>query len=516
MASVSEHGCASGSKRYKVSRPATLCTSSSHFQSPSSESQALIPCDVCHKLYPFEEFQQHVVEHLQHPSSYLDVEIVDVDTTAPVETPIAWSIDDDEVVAEASSPSPTPQAWLVDEEVLSLPPLPADATGFHAAGEVPEIPSEHQADVAKLGHTEPDASGGLLGSTDDVVCLEDEYEDVSHQSMMTECCICRSEVDKSFMYSVPCGSSHEFCLGCLYTYVKSEVYEHGRKPCCPSGDCQFHLQQDNIEDIVVPMGKENEAERIIMIIGNLDKRALGCISCPKCGMWLSLPDAITGNVLCGCLYRFCTECYQPAHFQVSCEDAARHVERYALWLREGRRAFVETRAEESDHLRRYEAARASHEKRAKEIEGRQKEYQEMESWKAKHCKECPHCNRVVQKIDGCDSMVCGQDAHGGNDQSGCGKKFYWGRAKKYTPKVAEVGPVLEEFDLSRPPEAKVYEIEPGLPLPCDVCNTQIKGIRFRCITCPSFECCLDCEINLSADFDRARHSAHTHIFQIIQ
>lgn len=461
---------------------------------------------------------------LQHRSAYLEVEIVDVETTAPDEGSTAWSVDDDELEAEESSHLPASEAWSLDDEVPEVPPVAADvtplvavdATELHPADEVPELPSEHQVDFHELRHMELDSSDDILFCTGDVVCLEDGYEERTNQIMMTECVICRSEVDKSFVYSVPCGASHEFCLECLYTYIKSEVYEHGRKPCCPSGSCHFQLQQDNIEDIVVPLGKENEAERIIMIIGNLDKRALGCISCPKCGMWLSLPDAHSGNVLCGCLYRFCTGCYQPAHFQVSCEDAARHVERYALWLREGRTAFLETRAEESMQLRRYEAARESHEKRAKEIEGRQKEYQEMESWKAQHCKECPHCKRVVQKIEGCDSMVCGQDAHGGNVQSGCGKKFQWGRAKKYNPKVAEVGPVLEEFDLSRPPEAKVYEIESGVPLPCDVCNAQIKEVRFRCITCPSFECCLDCEINLSADFNAARDNAHSHIFQIIQ
>ena len=35
----------------------------------------------------------------------------------------------------------------------------------------------------------------------------------------------------------------------------------------------------------------------------------------------------------------------------------------------------------------------------------------MEQWKEDHCKCCPNCGRVIEKLDGCDHMHCGQDAH---------------------------------------------------------------------------------------------------------
>jgi len=54
-----------------------------------------------------------------------------------------------------------------------------------------------------------------------------------------------------------------------------------------------------------------------------------------------------------------------------------------------------------------------------------------EKYKATNCRLCPHCNRVVQHMGGCASMVCGRDYHGGNDQSGCVQSFTWDQAKPY-------------------------------------------------------------------------------------
>ena len=31
---------------------------------------------------------------------------------------------------------------------------------------------------------------------------------------------------------------------------------------------------------------------------------------------------------------------------------------------------------------------------------------------------CPKCGRPIEKLEGCDSMKCGKDYHGGNNQKG--------------------------------------------------------------------------------------------------
>ena len=62
---------------------------------------------------------------------------------------------------------------------------------------------------------------------------------------------------------------------------------------------------------------------------------------------------------------------------------------------------------------------------------RYKELMADEKYKEQKCRACPYCGRVVQHMGGCSSMVCGQDYHGGNNQSGCGKNFTWEQAKPY-------------------------------------------------------------------------------------
>lgn len=74
---------------------------------------------------------------------------------------------------------------------------------------------------------------------------------------------------------------------------------------------------------------------------------------------------------------------------------------------------------------------------------------EDEKYKAEHCRHCPQCNRVVERIDGCASMICGQDYHGGNNQSGCGKSFTWDQAKKYKASTVRKTEQLAK-DLPRP------------------------------------------------------------------
>ena len=69
----------------------------------------------------------------------------------------------------------------------------------------------------------------------------------------------------------------------------------------------------------------------------------------------------------------------------------------------------------------------------KHAEEQFKNLQQDEKWKEQHCRLCPHCGKVIYRVDGCDSMTCGRDAAdkgGGNKQDGCGKKFNWKQAKR--------------------------------------------------------------------------------------
>ena len=48
-------------------------------------------------------------------------------------------------------------------------------------------------------------------------------------------------------------------------------------------------------------------------------------------------------------------------------------------------------------------------------------------------KNCPNCNRFIEKAAGCDIMMCGTNAHGkladALANGGCGFQFHWSSGK---------------------------------------------------------------------------------------
>ena len=97
--------------------------------------------------------------------------------------------------------------------------------------------------------------------------------------------------------------------------------------------------------------------------------------------------------------------------------------------------------------------------------------------RAANCRLCPKCGRVVNKLGGCDSMRCGQDAHGGNVQNGCGASFSWSSARPYNPAaVAAARPpmqVVREEDMIRGEHEGIS---------CSLCG-YVNIIRFICVSC---------------------------------
>lgn len=85
----------------------------------------------------------------------------------------------------------------------------------------------------------------------------------------------------------------------------------------------------------------------------------------------------------------------------------------------------------ANQLAEFNRQKTENENRNLDLRRRYEELMNDEQYKAQNCRLCPSCKRVVQRLEGCDTMICGQDAHGGNVQSGCGTKFNWARAQPY-------------------------------------------------------------------------------------
>ncbi len=104
-------------------------------------------------------------------------------------------------------------------------------------------------------------------------------------------------------------------------------------------------------------------------------------------------------------------------------------------------------------LEDYERQKAANAQRNEELRQRYNELLIDEGYKSQNCRLCPHCGRVVQHLAGCDLMICGQNYHGGDVQSGCGKNFNWSQARPYVP-LANGGPQQVTNNIAAPEQQK--------------------------------------------------------------
>ena len=151
------------------------------------------------------------------------------------------------------------------------------------------------------------------------------------------------------------------------------------------------------------------------------------------------------------------------------------------------------------------------------------ELKQMELWKQKHCRHCPKCKRVVEKLSGCDHMVCGSDVHkGGNEQRGCGRQFSWASAPRYEADLRSAasddgggaaegraegegeGEAGRERRLQRDAR-EVHILVLGVPVQCDGCGEAIVGPRLQCVQCEgAVELCIACVGKVSGNWPAER------------
>jgi len=148
------------------------------------------------------------------------------------------------------------------------------------------------------------------------------------------------------------------------------------------------------------------------------------------------------------------------------------------WQQYGREPYLRKMAEEDSSYQSaldcFNSRRSAYEDEVRVTERNWDLLVADENYKASRCRRCPNCNRVIERIDGCDTMVCGQNAHGGNLQNGCGHGFNWNEAMPY---YADIGNrrSIKPFQGIPPPEISriKHEIVDGQPVKCDICQANI-------------------------------------------
>lgn len=328
-----------------------------------------------------------------------------------------------------------------------------------------------------------------------------------------ECPICfADECEESWR----CPQGHRFCISCMHQHVDAVAF-----PRCPDVGCSYELKEPDLR--LLDMSPERLAA---FASGQLqcavEALSAGCngsgrevlVRCQRAecsNVVLMVLGTKPTRFLCSCgAEAFCTHCHQaPYHFHASCAQVQPLRERWFAWISAGRERY---------HGR--EQAARVHEGQLRALRDGIKRHIELEQdehWKEQHCRCCPNCQRPVQKLEGCDSMKCGQDAHGGNLQDGCGHSFRWSDAKRYAacvskkdrPKASKIRSMTERQAQS----AKLRGANSFHPFThcsnCSLAGQGIKGLRFRCIHCENYNLCSSCEPQVGEFHDQA------HVFEIL-
>jgi len=317
-----------------------------------------------------------------------------------------------------------------------------------------------------------------------------------------ECTICLDEFFVTEMFTLDCPSAHRFCYDCISRMVKYAINDEGVTPTCPYQEngkpCGHQLSEREVSQ-VCGFGELWEKYKKQLLRAGLMSMS-GCVGCPTpgCENWLVVEPEPGQRIRCecqACNTSFCSTCREIYHYGCSCEDAKRIAIRWVQWSTRDRALHLEEREAKALATRQLL------------LKQRLEDYQKDEDWKTKNLRLCPKCQRPIEKVSGCDLMVCGRNYHGGDVQDGCGENFNWNDAPVYKSEldvahISSLDPSKIDDD-----DRKYGALDHGEYILCEMCQNKIFGLRFKCIYCPYYNLCENCE-------PRSDHSGN-HIFDII-
>jgi hypothetical protein len=303
-----------------------------------------------------------------------------------------------------------------------------------------------------------------------------------------------------------------YCPVCWETFPESETLQLlcGHSACVEC--CEHHIRKSsNLKCIVEQCTHEILHHEISRMLGRGDSHAgrldpkyqeidlsqrNQCLSkdpqesgsCPQCGLIVFRHErgGIEKATCQRCNYDFCTNCSSIYHYRTTCLIWQETRQAWNEWKVSGRSHYWRRNQERSKLAKKAAKADKDRIRRIMEEEHLDEEY------KSKNCKLCPSCDKVVEKMSGCNSMRCGYDTDTGlNRQNGCGAKFHWeDEAKPY--QAVKVGQNLKKVghDADGDGSNKFHHVD----VRCDGCgSTDVRGLLFECVNCPSFTLCENCE-----------------------
>ncbi|KAK8808416.1 hypothetical protein WA158_008317 [Blastocystis sp. Blastoise] len=331
------------------------------------------------------------------------------------------------------------------------------------------------------------------------------------------CSVCSIEKTADEMYVMNCKHHHVVCYECLHQQF-SGFPENGNLPKCPfCSDVEYILKPDEYACVMCNGDSNNpEFEHYCTVLSDHYAKEINrsiSIRCcnPDCGLLLPVSNecrTVRMDIECPkCHTCTCTICEKLAHYSVGCLERDFMELKYNQWRASAKYDRMVERQEMKGVFKDWKAKKEEFEKEAKRVKDNYEALKADELRLARESRYCPRCNRIIQRISGCERMICGQDTDGGNYQSGCGFKFNWPEAKKYQPIITKETKMKFQYDL---PDKDNYILHDKQYRCCLCGSNRIVGIRFKCINCKAIYFCEDCE------YDRIKeHFNGTHILQLI-
>lgn len=328
--------------------------------------------------------------------------------------------------------------------------------------------------------------------------MDEVHEDTSVPSW--ECRICFSDQLES---GWTCPNEHKFCNHCMRQHVDSVAF-----PRCPYADCDHELEEPDFRALNVPLQRIEVFQQAKLLVAVDTLAGAGEVlvrcsdgDCPNVVVLMAGAGRQRLECYCGAP-PFCTQCGQsPYHYHADCSQVQALREQWLNWNSGGREDY-----DGKVYVASQSAAQNAANDALKEAVSRHEELEADERWKSRNCRLCPKCSRPINRVEGCPSMVCGRNYHGGELQPGCGHRFNWKKAKPYVANVEH-----RELTQLSTEQLRLRGRSAFHPFTeCQVCGAVgMAGPRFRCLHCPSFDACRSCESSLLTE-----HQAG-HVFEIM-
>ena len=208
-----------------------------------------------------------------------------------------------------------------------------------------------------------------------------------------------------------------------------------------------------------------------------------------------------------CRRSYCCQCLAYPHAGRSCAEAQSLAEKWVGFLSSAGAETLDAPAAGSSNDKTTGDDGASGVKGLGAVLLRLDQQKADRDYLRRTCKRCPQCRRIIEKVSGCDAMVCGRDYHSSasDQQGGCGASFNWGEVPTIddddSPQIAAAANLRLDTKTPQADLTTVSATSAPVAITCDQCAKDIVGTRFSCVRCegnPSL--CFSClRVNLSQD-----------------